>query len=157
MNNGERDWQNFRCRTQIEIRFRDLDALGHVNNAVYFTYFEIAPMAYLRALAGKPVTLDQLRIIVVNAACRYHSPALLGETLEIGIRVSHLRRSSFAFDYLLRCADADRLVAAGRTIQATFDHQQQRIVPLGPDFRAQVERYENRSFNPQSPFPPWDT
>src|SRR5712692_3330828 len=113
-------------------------------------------MAYLRAVSGKPVGLDDLRIMLVDAACRYRSPALLGEILEIGIRVSQLRRSSFAFEYTLRCVADERLIAVGRTVQATFDHRTGRVVPMSVDFRAQVERFEGRTFDPQIVIPAWE-
>src|SRR5579871_2738894 len=107
------DTAQFRCKTRVEVQFRDIDALGHVNNAVYFSYFEMARMAYLRAVSGQPVRLSDLRIVLVEAACRYRSPALLGEMLEIGIRVSHLRRGSFAFEYCVCGVEDSRLVAVG--------------------------------------------
>src|SRR5690349_15067543 len=78
------------CTMGVTVQFRDLDAFQHVNNATYFSYFEMARIAYYEAISGRQVTLDDIRIILVDAACRYRSPALLGEQLAIGIRVSHM-------------------------------------------------------------------
>jgi acyl-CoA thioester hydrolase len=149
------DFSACRLTVPIEVRFSDLDALGHVNNATYFVYYEIARVAYLRAVTGKPVTLEDIKLVIVDAACRYRSPALLGEVLAVGIRVSAMRRSSFAFEYGIREQSGGRLVAEGRTVQTVFDHHRQRVMPIGADFRAQVERFEGQAFNPQAPIPPW--
>jgi acyl-CoA thioester hydrolase len=145
----------FRLIMPLEVRFSDLDALGHVNNAMYFTYFEIARLQYLRTVSGKPVTLADIRLVIVDAACRYRSPALLGEVLQIAVRVSHMRRSSFAFEYRIRDNVDGRLIAEARTIQTAFDHQTGRVVPISAGFRAQAERFEGRTFNPEAPIPPW--
>lgn len=144
----------YRCTTRIEVQFRDLDALGHVNNAVYFSYLETARMAYLAAIRGAPIRLSDIRIVLVDAACRYRSSALLGDVLEVGIRASHLRRSSFAFEYRIRAVADGRPIAEARTIQAVIDAQG-RSVPIDEAFRAQVERYEGRSFDRHAPIPSW--
>ena len=154
MNTDKDRGQVYRCSTRIEVQFRDLDALGHVNNAVYFSYLEMARMAYLAAIRGAPVRLSDIRTVLVDAACRYRSSALLGEMLEVGIRTSHMRRGSFAFEYRISAVADGRLIAEARTIQAVIDAQG-RAVALDDAFRAQVERYEGRSFDRYAPIPPW--
>jgi acyl-CoA thioester hydrolase len=149
------DEHPFKLIVPIEVRFSDLDALGHVNNAMYFTYFEIARIGYLREISGRPVTLEDIKLVIVDAACRYRSPALLGETLHVGIRVTHIRRSSFAFEYRVHDSADARLIAEGRTIQTAFDHQAGRVVPISAPFREQVERFEGRTFDQNAPIPPW--
>src|SRR5947207_2709553 len=57
----------FRVRTAVDIRFRDVDALGHVNNAVYFTYFEIARSAYFAAVQGRRLGVEDFGIVVAEA------------------------------------------------------------------------------------------
>jgi acyl-CoA thioester hydrolase len=145
----------FRCVVPIEVQFRDLDALRHVNNAVYFSYLENGRIAYLSTILGRPLGVDDVRLVLVDAACRYHSPALLGDPLAMGVRVTHMRRTSFAFAYRLVCVTDGRLVAEARTIQTAYDPQSARIIPIDPQLRAAVERLEARSFEPTEVIPPW--
>jgi acyl-CoA thioester hydrolase len=145
----------FRCVVPIEVQFRDLDALRHVNNAVYFSYLENARIAYLRTLLGRPLGVDDIRLVLVDAACRYHSPALLGDPLAMGIRITHLRRSSFAFAYRLISRADGRLVAEARTIQTAYDPRAARIIPIDPELRTAVERFEGCHFDPTEIIPPW--
>ncbi len=146
----------FRLAIPIEVRFSDLDALGHVNNVTYFTYFEIARIKYLQTVSRKPVSIDDIKLVIVEAVCRYRTPALLGDILQVGVRVSHMRRSSFAFEYRI-CRSADsRLIAEGRTVQTVFDHQSKRVAPIGDAFRDQVRCFEQRTFNVHEPIPPWE-
>ena len=64
---------SFRFTTSLEIRFRDLDALGHVNNAVYLTYFEIVRTRYWKRLFGLPPAQDW-GFVMVRTECNYRSP-----------------------------------------------------------------------------------
>ena len=79
----------------IQIRWRDLDALGHVNNAVYLTYFELARLAYIRAVLGADAPIDRrtllpvdFQFILAEVTCHYRSPATLGDQLAATIWVS---------------------------------------------------------------------
>ena len=115
----------FPCVVGVEVRFRDLDAMGHVNNAVYLTFFEQARLAFWMALhpGGAPgEVIDPARIgfVVARAECDYASPVRLGERLLVGCRAGDFGTSSFAFDY--------RIVAAGGSVDAEV-----RLVGLGPD------------------------
>jgi acyl-CoA thioester hydrolase len=150
------EYDPFKLIIPLEVRFSDLDALGHVNNVTYFTYFEIARVKYLYAVSGKPVTLDDIKLVIVEATCSYRAQAQLGDILEIGVRVSQMRRSSFAFEYRIRRSGAGTLIAEGRTVQVVYDHQRRRSAPIGDSFREQVERFEQCSFNVGDPIPPWN-
>jgi len=125
----------------IVVRFRDLDALGHVNNAVYLTYFEMARVAYYQALVGLR-SLDDFDFILAEVTCRYRSPAWLGETLLVGIRIPSMGRKSFVFEYEIRDQASGRLVAEGRSVQVMYDYQARRSKPIPDDFVAKVEALE---------------
>lgn len=168
---------SYRCRLSIEVQFHDLDAFGHVNNAIYFRYFEMGRIHYISGLLGRPLRLDDVPIVLVEAACRYRSPALLGDLLSLGLRISHIRRSSFAIEYRLdaiadrslvppdgmlgavdRSLEATierRLVAEGRTVQAPLDRASGKVLPIDAEWRARVEAFEGRRYDPAAPIPDW--
>ena len=85
---------------RLDVRFRDCDPLGHVNNAVYLTYLEQARLHYWRALwgfgePGSPVP----GVIMARAEIDYRMPAHYGQTLEIRIDLAAIGRTSFTYDY----------------------------------------------------------
>ncbi|MDH7485923.1 MAG: thioesterase family protein [Anaerolineae bacterium] len=129
----------------IVVRFRDLDAMGHVNNAVYLTYFEMARVAYHQRLTGRP-TFDfrDFDFILAEVTCRYRSPAYLGETLLVGIRVASVGRKSFVFEYEMRDQASGRLVAEGRSVQVMYDYREQRSKPVSDEFLAKVEALQGQ-------------
>jgi acyl-CoA thioester hydrolase len=135
----------FSFRTPIEVRFRDIDALGHVNNAVYLTYFEIARSAYLQALSGRTFEARDFGIVIAEARCRYRSPAFFGERLIAEVATSSVRSRSFELRYRLTSERDGRLVAEGTTVQVAFDHASGRAVALPQQFRRAVERFEGRT------------
>ncbi len=131
----------FRFSTTLEVIWRDLDALGHVNNAVYFTYLECARMKYLQELGLAFRDPQDVSIILADAACTYHSPLSLGERMTIWVRVSEMRNSSFVFEYRMEGGDG-RLVATGRTVQVCYDYAAKCSVPIPDRWRAAITAYE---------------
>lgn len=137
--------------TQIEIRFADVDSLGHVNNAKYFTYMEQARMAYFKKLGLLDFTQLEYppkeSVILASIQCDFKSPAYLGEFLEVRIRVAKLGKSSFEMEYEIVETTSERLVATGQSSQVYFDYQTQKSRPLTPEIKERVARLENRSFD----------
>jgi acyl-CoA thioester hydrolase len=137
------DGDGFRFKAEVQVRFRDLDPMNHVNNAVYLTYFEIARVAYWFAMTGSSELRD-LDMILAEATCTYRSPATFNERLDVWIKATVLRRSSFIYAYRITERTGGRLVATGRTVQVLYDYQAGRSVPIPPDLRAQFEAFEGR-------------
>ena len=132
---------SFRFTTDLEIRFRDLDALGHVNNAVYLTYFEIVRTRYWKRLFGLPPP-DDWGFVMVRTECNYRSPALLGETIAIATRVSALKNSSFTFEYRLTESRTGRLIADGLSVQVCYDRKRGRAVRIPEAMRQKMKDFE---------------
>ncbi len=122
-----------------EVEFRDLDGLGHVNNAVYLNYLENAKIAYFREVVGAD-TLEELGI-VAEVKIAYRSPAFFGETLAIGIRVGRLGTKSLEFRFEVRGPD-ERLIAEGSSVHVTFDYATREPIPVPGEWRRRIERYE---------------
>lgn len=136
--------EGYALAVPIQVRFRDMDSMGHVNNAVYFTYFENARIAYWRAVPGIR-SRRNLDYILARAECDFKSPTTLEDDLCCHVRVAFFGRSSFAFDYLLRDERTGRIVAVGRTVQVMYDYAGARKRPVDGDMRAAVESFEGRA------------
>lgn len=118
-----------------QVVFRDLDAFGHVNNAVFFTYFEWARTQLWFALTDARLATD-IGFIVARAECDFRSQLAL-EPIEIAVRVGEMRNSSF--DFLTEIHKADGVVAAtGRVTVVLFDWARQSKVPISEELRRKV-------------------
>jgi acyl-CoA thioester hydrolase len=137
---------SFRFVKRIEVRFRDCDPLGHVNNAVFATYFEVARFAYFREGLGYLSRDSFPGFIIARIECNFRSQARMGDELDAHIRVTAIGRTSFTFEYRIVHADTGRLVADGASVQVMFDYQTQKPVPVPDSLVGQFGRLEQRTF-----------
>jgi acyl-CoA thioester hydrolase len=127
----------FRVSCPVEVRFRDCDAMGHVNHAVYFTYLEIGRLAYAKALGfrGKP------DYIIGHAECDFLASAKTGDHLVVSLGVTGLGRTSFAMEYEITDSDG-RVVATARTVQVVYDYGTKKPAPIPKEFREKIAAFE---------------
>jgi acyl-CoA thioester hydrolase len=128
----------FVYRHRLSVRFRDCDAMGHVNHAVYLTYFEQGRLTFWRELTGTPS--PHTRVIIARAECDYRSPAHFGDELEVRVGVGDIGRSSFVLVYEIGLAGSERLVASGKTVMVSYDYERGASVPLPPETRDLLQR-----------------
>ena len=125
-----------------DIQFRDIDGLGHVNNAVYLNYLENAKIAYFREVIGS-ADLDRLGI-VADVKIAFRSPTFLGEALAFGIRVARIGTTSMEFAFLVEGPDG-RPVADGTSVHVCFDYDMRKPIPVPDEWRGRIEAYEAES------------
>jgi len=128
----------------ITPRFRDTDAMGHVNNAVYITYLEVARQAYWREATGAH-DYAAVPFILAGVSCDFRSEALVHEVLDVGIRCAWIGSKSFAFDYQIRDHATGRLVVEATTVQVCYDYEAKRSIVMPETLRRTLETMEGRS------------
>jgi acyl-CoA thioester hydrolase len=143
----ERVGEEYRFALPIQVRFRDIDAMGHVNNAVYFSYMEQARISYLRALGLTPECLGETSFIIAEATCRFKAPVSFGMPLVVRVRVAEMRGSSFFMDYSIEEQGTGRVMAVGRTANVVYDYAASKSVPIPPEWRAKIETFEHGSIS----------
>ncbi len=121
----------------VEVRFSDVDAMNHVNNAVYLTYMELARVRVWRERFGFSGSAREIPVIVARIAVDYRSPIGLEDPVVVGIGVTHVGRTSFTFRY--RVEAAGRLAAEAESVQVCFDYAAGRPVPVDGDLRRRLE------------------
>ncbi len=142
----------FRYRRQIEVRFADTDAMGHVNNATYLTYCEMARAGYYEAVTGRQLPLAthgaSESMILAELRITYRSPAFYGESLTIESRVSRVGRTSFTQEFRLTAPESRygraRLVAVAGSVQVTYDYAREAPIPVPGELVAAFEAFEGR-------------
>lgn len=134
---------DFRFSCPIKVRYADLDAQGHVNNAAYFTYMEQARLEYMQALGVWREGDDFLSLgtILAEASCTYRKPILLGQTATVWVRATRLGNKSFDFEYRLMVNGEE--VATGRSVQVAYDYRARQSVRLPDDWREKIRALEN--------------
>jgi acyl-CoA thioester hydrolase len=134
----------------IAIRFSDTDAMGHVNNAKYLTYCEMARIRYWSDVTGEPIMLGSDRaesLILAEARITYRSPAFHGEAVTAQTRATRIGRSSFTLEHRLlagRPEDEPRLIAISESILVRYDYASDSPIALTPAHVAAIEAFEGR-------------
>lgn len=127
----------------VEVRFRDIDAMGHAHHSLPLVYWEEARARYWRDVAGRRETGD-IDYVMGELTVRWHRRILYPARLRAGVRVTRLGRSSFEMEYGL-WDDDDALFASGRSTQVLFDYAAGRSAPLDDATRRRIEAHEGRS------------
>ena len=114
--------------------------MGHVNNAVYFTYFEQARIVMAETLGVRRALDDAgVGVILVHASCDYKAQVVFGDEVEVRINVVALGRSSFTYAFDARRVRDDAVVATGTSVQAVFDYDAGATVSIPDGLREKLD------------------
>lgn len=141
----------------IPVRLADTDAMGHVNNAAYLTYVEIARIAYYERVTGEPLPLGahgaDEGMILAEIRMTYRSQAFHGETMLVETRVERIGRSSWDMVHRLTVAKSRhglaRLVAVAGSVLVTYDYASERPIAVPPALVTALESFEGRALREQ--------
>jgi len=165
----------FPCWYPIHIRFRDLDPLAHVNNTVYFTYYEEARSHYFDLLnpwlQQWPSQEEHQQVesivsqsphnpriqtgprgseygtLVKEVTCTYTLPLVRSDRVEVGVRVISIGRTSFVMEHQIReLQDQERIYATGRSVLVWCNYRTGRPHPVPHSLRNAFEQMEKRTF-----------
>ena len=122
----------------VEVRFNDIDGMGHVNNALFLTYLEHCRMRFFTEEAGSKSERD-FPFILAHAAIDYRSPLKIGHAPVVKMWTSRIGGKSWDFDYELRDAKSKTLFATAKTVQVGFDYKAQKTVEPSAKMRTLLE------------------
>jgi acyl-CoA thioester hydrolase len=148
---------DFPHRVSIDVRFADLDGMGHVNNAVYLTYCETARIRYWMDVTGEPITPGHEgaeSLILAEARITYRAPVFHGETVTVETRATHVGRTSFTLEHRMTAAAPSatpRVVAVSDSVLVRYDYATSAPVALGDAIVAAMEAFEGRSLRDRAP------
>ena len=123
--------------TELDVRFRDLDAMGHVNNAVYATYLEQARAEYYADVID--VSLSAVDTVLVNLSIAYQRPVTAEETVTVAFGVGNLGESSIPMEYEVRTENG--AAATAETVQIAFDRETGESRSIPQEWRDRITRY----------------
>lgn len=131
-------------KSSIQIRFADTDMLGHVNNANYLTYMELARMSYFDEVVNDAVDWNKEGVILAKATIDYRRPILIGDTLFVYIAVDHISSKSFNFSYrfVVEKEGVEITYAEGSTIMVCFDYQLHKSIVMPEKWKERIMAFE---------------
>ena len=141
---------DFGHRSSVEVRLSDTDAMGHVNNARYLTYVEIARVAYYQRVVGRPLPLGahgaEEGMILASITVTYRAQAYFGEILSIESRVDRIGDTSFVMSHRMTAPESRygpaRLVATSVDTLVSYDYTTDRPIAVPQDWRDAIAAFE---------------
>lgn len=140
------DNKGFNQKVSFKVQFHEVDLLGVVNNAVYFSYFETARIEYLKAVGqfrdvNKMLPEDNFFLIARNE-CDYIEPAHFDDEINVYTRVGMIKNSSFTFEHIVENAKSGNVIAKGMGVMVHINGRERKSTPLQEDFYKSVTSYD---------------
>jgi acyl-CoA thioester hydrolase len=129
---------DFAAFRPVTTRWMDNDAYGHVNNVIYYSWFDTAVNAHLVERGALDPAAGDVVGVVVETGCRYHAPISFPEPVEIGLRVDRIGETSVAYALGVFRAGEERAAADGRFVHVYVERAAMRPVPVPEAVRAAV-------------------
>jgi acyl-CoA thioester hydrolase len=121
---------HYRVFRTIGTRWMDNDAYGHVNNVVYYSWFDTAVNGWLIEQGALDIHAGEVIGLVIETQCNYFAPLAFPQTVHAGLRVAHLGQSSVRYEVGLFAEDGEMAAACGHFVHVYVDRATRRPVPL---------------------------
>ncbi|MGE3267689.1 MAG: acyl-CoA thioesterase [Chloroflexota bacterium] len=132
---------SYRFVRRVEVRFRDIDVLGHVNHVVYLSFVEQVRTEYFYEILGIRVPSgNPTAFVIATVNCEYLQPLGWGEQVDVGWRFTRLGRSSA--DYIFELTRGQEVVARGNGVMVNADPVAGRSAPIPDAWREALSRFE---------------
>lgn len=134
----------FRHEVPLQIRFNDIDLLGHLNNAVYIQFFDLGKSRYFQDVMPEGVDWRHINIVVANINCDFFAPTYITEPIAVITTITHMGEKSFALEQRIVNSDNGEVKCIAKTIMVGFDMTTGKSAPIDPKWVEALERYEQR-------------
>ena len=124
----------------IPTRWMDNDVYGHVNNVVYYSYFDTVINEHLILAGGLDIHDGSVVGYCVESQCRYHSPLAFPEVIDAGLRVAHIGKSSVRYEIALFSRNSEAAAGTGHFVHVFVDRALNRPTAIPPNLRSCLEQ-----------------
>ena len=136
----------FRHHQPVQLRFNDIDMLGHLNNSVYIQLMDLGKANYFHQFINGKLNHDNLAIVVANINCDFHAPAYLEEPLEVLTAVESMSEKSLRLEQRVINSDTGEVKCRAITTMVNIDQKTCRAVDISSEWRRTISDYEQRQF-----------
>ena len=130
---------SYRAFHEITTRWEDNDVYGHVNNVVYYSWFDSAVNAHLIERGALDIHRGDVIGLVVETQCNYFAPVEFPQRVEAGVRVANIARSSMRYEVVVVIKGEDRTAAKGHFVHVYVDRASRRPAALPDNLRTVLE------------------
>ncbi len=136
----------FRHGQDVQMRFSDIDLLGHVNNSIYFQYMDLGKIQYFTEVLGDRLNIRKESMVIVNVSCEFYHITRFDEPLRVLTRVDEIGESSMILEQRIINPLTDDVKTVARTVMVGFNLPQNEKMRIPDSWREAIAAYEQREF-----------
>lgn len=135
--------KDFKHSIPVQLRFNDIDILGHLNNIVYFSLYDLAKARFLRDIREEKIDWRKVECVIANINCTYIKQIVFGEEIEVKTRCIRVGNRSFTLQQCLVEVPTQEIRSVCETVMVCFDPDTGKSAEMKPQFREALFRYGN--------------
>lgn len=132
----------FKHRVDLQLRFNDIDILGHLNNTVYFSFYDTGKAYYLEAVQGGEIDWQRVETVMANVDCAFIEPVYFGMEVEIVTRCESLGERSMTIFQMLVDKQSQRVKSVCRSVMVSIDPDTKHSVPMPEKLARGIRAWE---------------
>lgn len=137
----------FKDSTPVQIRFNDVDVLGHVNNTVYFAFYDTGKAHYFTSVGGKPVDWKHVDTVIANVDCAFLAPVFYGEEIEVLTACVSIHEKSFRILQVIREKNSGEIKSACETVMVCFNPETGKTCLINEEWKKNLIKFEGRDLS----------
>lgn len=126
----------------LQLRFNDIDMVGHLNNSIYISFLDLGKVHYFKAVMGSLVDWHHIPVVVVNININFYSPSYLEEELEVVTAVYAISERSLKMEQRVINRHTGDIKCVAYTVMAGFDPATATGAPIDPKWAAAIKEFE---------------
>ncbi|MBD5200049.1 MAG: acyl-CoA thioesterase [Bacteroides sp.] len=126
----------------LQMRFNDIDMVGHLNNSIYLSFLDLGKIHYFKAVMGNQVSWEHIPVVVVNININFYSPTYLEEEIEVVTAVYAISEHSFKMEQRIINRQTGDIKCVANTVMAGFDPKTAKGAPIDPVWANAIKEFE---------------
>ena len=135
----------FKHTIPVQLRFSDADSLGHINNSVYMSFYDLGKTEYFKDVRGEVIAPKDIDIVVAHFEVDFIAPVFLTDKISVQTAVSEIGNKSFELVQRIVCTKTDAVKCVCRTIMVGFDFKVNETKLISDEWRNAISGFEQRT------------
>lgn len=136
--------EQFHHRLPLQIRFSDVDVLGHVNNTVYLAFYDTGKAGYMTSVLGRKISWKEVDTVIANINCSFIAPIFFGEQIEVLTRCEGIGDKSFRLEQVIREITTGQIKSTCKTVMVCFEPKTQTSCHVSEEWRQKLTSFESK-------------
>lgn len=136
----------FKHSVPIQLRFNDTDSLGHINNSVYFSFYDLGKTSYFLTVCGAEMTPDKIDVVIAHVDIDFLEPIFLNDKIAVQTAVSKIGTKSFVLDQRIITLDTQQVKCTCSTVMVGYDFKKHETIQISDEWRLAIANYEEHVF-----------